>query len=36
MELNGVKAEIEAAYVHSGFGTFARDLATRLAAHMYI
>ena len=36
MEHNGVKAEIEAAYVHSGFGNFARDLASRLAAHMYI
>ncbi len=36
MEHNGVKAEIEAAYLHSGFGTFARDLASRLAAHLII
>jgi len=36
MEHNGVKAEIEAAYMHSGFGTFARDLANRLATCQFI
>lgn len=36
IEVNEVKAEIEAAYNHSGYGTFVRDLAMRLLEGIYI
>ena len=36
MEINGVKAEIEAAYKHFGYGAFVRDLARRLEEDQYI
>lgn len=32
MLLNGVKAEIESAHLHAGFGTFVRDLADKVNA----
>ena len=36
IDINGVKAEIEAAYKHSGYGSFVRDLARRLQEGLYI
>ena len=36
MEANGVKAEIEAAYKHSGYGAFTRVLARRLEEGAFI
>lgn len=36
MEANDTKAEIEAAYRHSGYGAFARDLAARLLQRRWL
>ena len=36
IDINGVKAEIEAAYRHSGYGAFVRDLARRINEGLYL